>query len=123
MMLSCLDSDRYSSVTYCLEMSFKVLYSLDLYHCQVSLQHGFFSVFRSVVCLTCHLVTVLTGIYVSHSDGVSTTVDSTLVFRGALQIQDWSPQSRPVVSECVCDWWRDATSPDCDDRSWICNAT
>jgi len=66
MMSSGLDSDRYSSVTYCLEMSFKVLYGLDVYHCQVSLQHGFL-----FLCLwffnmfTCHLddlVIVLTGI-------------------------------------------------------------
>jgi len=42
--------------------------------------------------------------------------------RGALQIQDWSPQLRPVASECVCDWLRDATGLDCGDRSWICNA-
>jgi len=28
---------------------------------------------------------------------------------GALQIQDRSPQLRPVVSECICDWLRDAT--------------
>ena len=29
--------------------------------------------------------------------------------RGALQIQDRSPQLRPVASERVCDWLRDAT--------------
>jgi len=39
-----------------------------------------------------------------------------------LQIQDRSPQLRPVASECVCDWLRDATGLDCGDRSWICNA-
>ena len=42
--------------------------------------------------------------------------------RAALQIQDRSPQLRPVPSECVCDWLRDATGLDCGDRSWICNA-
>ena len=42
--------------------------------------------------------------------------------RGALQIPDRSPQLRPVASECVCDWLRDATGLDCGDRSWICNA-
>jgi len=41
---------------------------------------------------------------------------------GALQIQDRSPQLRPVASECVCDWLRDATGLDCGDRSWISNA-
>ena len=42
--------------------------------------------------------------------------------RGALQIQDRSPQLRPAASGCVCDWWRDATGLDCGNRSWICNA-
>ena len=28
--------------------------------------------------------------------------------------------TRPVASECVCDWLRDATGLDCDDRPWIC---
>jgi len=32
---------------------------------------------------------------------------------GALQIQDRSPQLRPVVSECVCEWLRNATGLDC----------
>jgi len=41
--------------------------------------------------------------------------------RGVLQIQDRSPQLRPVASECVCDWLRDATGLDCGDQSWICN--
>jgi len=41
---------------------------------------------------------------------------------GMLQIQDRSPQSRPVALECVCDWLREATGLDCGDRSWICNA-
>jgi len=43
--------------------------------------------------------------------------------RGALQIQDRSPQLRLVSSECVCDWWRNATGLDCGDRSWICNTS
>jgi len=42
---------------------------------------------------------------------------------GTLQIQDRSPQLRPVASECVCYWLRDATGLDCGDRSWISNAT
>jgi len=29
--------------------------------------------------------------------------------RGALQIQDRSPQLRPVTSECICDWLHEAT--------------
>ena len=29
---------------------------------------------------------------------------------------------RPVASECVCYWLRNATGLDCGDRSWICNA-
>jgi len=41
--------------------------------------------------------------------------------RGLLQIQDRSPQLRLVASECVCDWFHDATGLDCGDRSWICN--
>jgi len=40
-----------------------------------------------------------------------------------LQIQDRSPQSGPVASECVCDWLRDATGLDCGDCSRICNAS
>jgi len=39
---------------------------------------------------------------------------------GSLQSQDRSPQSRPVASECVCDWLRDATGLDCGDGSWLC---
>jgi len=38
-----------------------------------------------------------------------------------LQIQDRSAQLRPVASECVCDWLRDATGLDCGDLFWICN--
>jgi len=40
---------------------------------------------------------------------------------GVLQIQDRSPQLRPVASECVCDWLQDTTSLGCGDCSWICN--
>ena len=40
-----------------------------------------------------------------------------------MQIQDRSPELRPVASECVCDWLRDATGLHCGDRSLICNAT
>jgi len=42
--------------------------------------------------------------------------------RGALQIQDRSPPSRPVVSRNQSQTHSDATGLNCDDRSWICNA-
>jgi len=40
---------------------------------------------------------------------------------GALQIQDRSPQSRPVASRNQSQTHSDATGLDCGDRSWICN--
>ena len=46
----------------------------------------------------------------------------TMLAWAALQIQDRSPQLRPVVSERVCDWLRHTTGLDCGGRSWICNA-
>jgi len=42
--------------------------------------------------------------------------------RGALQIQDRSPQSRPVASRNQSQTHSDATGLSCGDRSWICNA-
>jgi len=40
----------------------------------------------------------------------------------ALQIQDRSPQSRPVASRNQSQTHSDATGLNCCDRSWICNA-
>jgi len=43
--------------------------------------------------------------------------------RGALQIQDWSPQSTPVASRNQSQTHSDATGLNyCGDWSWICNA-
>jgi len=53
---------------------------------------------------------------------VNTASGYVTAIRGALQIQDRSPQLRSVASEYVCDWLRDETGLDCGDRSWICNA-
>jgi len=39
-----------------------------------------------------------------------------------LQIQDRSPQSRPVASRNQSQTHSDATGLHCGDRSWICNA-
>ena len=59
--------------------------------------------------------------WVLMSISVFTLTHALTIPRGVLQIQDRSPQWRPVASECVCDWLSDATGLDCGDRSWICN--
>ena len=58
-----------------------------------------------------------------HNDHTSKPVTSHSVQTyGVLQIQDRSPQSRPVASRNQSQTHSDATGLNCGDRSWICNA-